>query len=49
MANRKPQSNGITSTLLNTCIRQVLDVSNGIREVPYVTALVQILPLLPEQ
>ena len=46
MANRKPQSNGITSTLLNTCIRQVLDVSNGIREVPYVTALVQILPLV---
>lgn len=46
MTDRKRQSNGITSTLLNKCIRQVLDVSNGIREVPYVTALVQILPLV---
>lgn len=35
----------LTSTLLNKCIHQVFDVSKCIREVPYVTALVQLLPL----
>lgn len=37
--------NRLTSTLLNKCMHQVFNVSKCIREVPYVTALVQLLPV----